>query len=44
MTITKVLNVIKEERATIKSPTRVQRSKAEDEHHGNSNGFKNCPS
>jgi hypothetical protein len=32
MTITKVLNVLKEDRATGKSPTRARRSKAEDEH------------
>jgi hypothetical protein len=32
MTITKVLNVLKEDIATRKSPTRARRSKAEDEH------------
>jgi hypothetical protein len=31
MTITKILNVLKNDRATRKSPTRARRSKAEDE-------------
>jgi hypothetical protein len=46
MTITKVLNVLKEDRAKRKSTTRARRSKAEDEHEENSvpKGFKNCSS
>jgi hypothetical protein len=42
MTITKVLNVFKEERATRKSLTSAQRSKTEDKHLDNSvlKGFK----